>query len=94
MNPPIFDWDDANLRKIAAHSLTHVEVEAAFMDPYRRPLEAEGRSDIWRSAMIGATDSGRVLHIIFTVRRGIVRVVTAFPARPRIHRAYLEGLPP
>ena len=41
-----------------------------------------------RGAVIGATDAGRILFVVFTRRRSTVRVITARDATPAEKRRY------
>jgi len=88
---PTFDWDDGNRPKVAAHGLTPAEVEEAFTDPRRQTRTTYAGATERRAALIGATSAGRILYVVFTIRDGSIRVVTAFPARPRHRREYLGG---
>lgn len=85
------DWDDGNLREIAKHRLDPAEIEAALTDPHRQSRGAYTVDGERRAALLGATPQGRVLFIVYTLRDGAIRVVTAFPARPRLRREYWEG---
>ncbi len=83
-----FDWDDENIDHLAWHMVEPDEVEAAFADPDRVSREAYNTSTERRRGIIGATNDGRLLTIIFTVRRGRIRVVTAWDADDRDARRY------
>ena len=84
-----FDWDDENTRHLAAHQLTRAEFEQVMNnDPLDRDfevIEGEGR---YRS--VGLTSGGRLLSVVWTVRKGKLRPVTAFPASPPDKKAFLE----
>ena len=74
-----FDWDDANVSKIwEKHGVSAAECEEVF---FNRPLlsgpdeKHSGREA--RYYVLGQTDSVRPLFLAFTVRRGLIRVVTA-----------------
>ena len=85
---PDFDWDDDNLEKVARHGITLEEIEAVFADPSRLSVPAYRVQGERRRAIVGATDEGRILFIVFTVRRGLARVVTAYEAGDRDRRRY------
>jgi uncharacterized protein len=84
----LFDWDDHNIEHIAAHHLEPEDVEEALLDPRRIGVPAYNVRDERRWAALGATDTGRILFIVFTRRQDFVRVVTARPATGREQRRY------
>ena len=74
-----FDWDVANAHKIwERHQVTPEESEDVF---FREPLVV--RSDVRHSKSekryyaLGQTGAGRRLFIVFTVRRKMIRVISA-----------------
>ena len=74
-----FDWDDANLLKNwEKHRVSAAECEQVF---FNSPLNARtdekhlGKEN--RHFVLGQTDSGRRLFIVFTLRRGLIRVISA-----------------
>ena len=76
-----FDWDDGNRAKSAAkHGVSSAEAEQVF---FNRPLivvDDTRHSDVEkRFHALGRTDSGRRLHVTFTLRRSgtILRVISA-----------------
>ena len=76
---PAFDWDDANTAHIARHKVTPDEAEQV-VSGASLPIETETRSDEDRHTELGETTAGRLLVVVWTWRRGRIRVVTAFPA--------------
>jgi len=76
---PIFDWDAANIAHIARHKVTPDEAEQV-VSGASLPIEAENRSGEDRNTELGETAAGRLLVVVWTWRRGRIRVVTAFPA--------------
>ena len=74
-----FDWDQANVEKNwESHRVAFWEAEEVF---FNEPLLV--RSDATRSKLearhmtLGITDAGRLLFISFTVRRHLIRVISA-----------------
>jgi uncharacterized protein len=74
-----FDWDDANAGKNwERHQVTPQEVEDIF---FQEPLVV--RSDVRHSRhekryyALGQTFAGRRLFVVFTIRRRLVRVISA-----------------
>jgi uncharacterized DUF497 family protein len=51
-------------------------------------MEANEVAGERRFALLGATEAGRVLFVVYTWRGDRRRVVTAFPARPAHQRIY------
>ena len=86
-----FDWDAGNADKNSArHAVSRAEAEEIF---FNRPvLLAE---DVRHSAgerrynLLGRTNGGRLLSVIFTVRQQLVRVISARPMsrKERTHYA-------
>jgi uncharacterized protein len=74
-----FDWDEANANKNwEAHRVSAEEAEDVF---FREPLVV--RSDVRHSRTekryyaLGRTGAGRRLFVAFTVRRKLIRVISA-----------------
>lgn len=74
-----FDWDEGNLQKNwERHQVTPWECEQAF---FNRPLvvaddEAHSSQET-RYYVLGQTDAGRLLFLVFTMRRSRIRVISA-----------------
>jgi uncharacterized DUF497 family protein len=74
-----FEWDDANAHKNwERHHVTPEEAEDVF---FHEPLVV--RSDVRHSEnekryyTLGQTGAGRRLYVVFTVRRKLIRVISA-----------------
>ena len=74
-----FDWDEGNRDKnLTKHDVSNGECEEVFLneplvvidDPKHSEREA-------RYTALGITDAGRKLTIVFTLRSGSIRVVSA-----------------
>lgn len=75
-----FDWDAGNSRKNEAHGVSMNEAEQVFFNEPLLILEDSRHSQTEsRFHALGKTDSGRVLHITFTLRadKKLIRVVSA-----------------
>ncbi len=83
-----FDWDEGNIDDIREHGVDPYEAEEALLDPCRIPAPAYQVSGEVRRALLGATVGGRLLFIVFTHRRGQIRVITARDATARERRRY------
>ena len=76
-----FDWDEANMHKNwEKHQVSPFECEQVF---FNRPLVvhvSEGRTEEEeRFYSLGRTDAGRMLFLVFTMRKvdGFVKVINA-----------------
>jgi len=85
-----FDWDGANAAHLARHGVTPQEAEQVFAnDPMivwtREYAEEE------RSLCFGRTSAGKFLTVIYTERKGRIRVVTAYRMTRAQQRMYVTG---
>lgn len=74
-----FDWDEANAGKIwQRHEVAPAESEEVF---FNRPLlvgdDAAHSTSEARFYALGQTDAGRLLFVVFTMRKRLVRVISA-----------------
>ena len=85
-----FDWDSGNLKHIARHDITQKEAEeAVLIEPLDAAVQPHGSEQ--RVLCFGRTRSGRLLTVLYTERRGIIRVVTAYEMTKQQQRMYFEG---
>jgi uncharacterized DUF497 family protein len=85
-----FDWDAENLQHIARHDVLREEAEQFFRNGYI-VIGRVIRNEEERVAALGQTDAARLLSVIFTVRNGLLRVVTAYTMRRNMRKKYLEA---
>ncbi len=74
-----FDWDKGNARKSSEkHGVTQVETEQVFFNQPILVLEdtKHSQGEI-RFNALGQTDENRLLHITFTLRATLIRVISA-----------------
>jgi hypothetical protein len=85
-----FDWDADNLQHIARHGIHPREAEEAVLI---EPLEADVQPHEGEERVLcfGRTKSGRLLTILYTERRGKIRVVTAYEMTKPQQQMYFEG---
>ena len=85
-----FDWDADNLQHIARQGIHPKEAEEAVLI---EPLEADVQphESEERVLCFGRTKSGRMLTILYTERRGKIRVVTAYEMTKPQQQMYFEG---
>ena len=88
-----FEWDAGNRTKSAKkHGVSTAEVEEVFALGQTAPLGLQTDPPVSeeRLAIVGATAAGRVLHIVFTLRDGRVRPISARPAEKGERELYEE----
>jgi len=74
-----FDWDEGNARKSSEkHGVTQMQAEQVFFNQPLLVLEdtRHSRNEI-RFHALGQTDNARLLHITFTLRATLIRVISA-----------------
>jgi uncharacterized protein len=80
-----FEWDKQNTEHIARHDVTPEEAEQALSsDPIE--LAVQIRNGEERVLCAGWTNAGRMLQMVYTVRSGRIRVVTAHAASRKLRR--------
>ena len=85
-----FDWDAANRKHIIRHGIAPEEAEETILiEPLETDLQELGGEH--RVLCFGRTRSGRLLTVLYTERRGKIRVVTAYEMTKRQQRLYFEG---
>jgi uncharacterized DUF497 family protein len=85
-----FEWDAANIQHLARHGVTPKEAEeAVLIDPLVASVQSHETED--RILCFGRTVSGRLLTVLYTERRGRIRVVTAYPMSRPQQKLYFEG---
>ena len=91
-----FDWDDGNMTKSAMkHAVTPVETEEVFLLGQAAPLGMQVSPGVpeERLGIVGPTYIGRLLHVVFTLRDGKIRPISARPAHEKereLYEAYLR----
>jgi uncharacterized DUF497 family protein len=84
-----FDWDDESRKHLASHKIAPAEFEQLLNnDPV--DLDYERIDDEERYRSVGLTNGGRLLSVVWTIRNGKVRAITAFPASVSDKKAFLE----
>lgn len=85
-----FEWDAENRKHIARHDVTPEEAEEAILiEPLEADVQQHGSEE--RVLSFGRTKSGRLLTVLYTERRGRVRVVTAYDMTKEQQQLYFEG---
>jgi len=86
-----FDWDESNEGHVLGHGVDPMEVEEALLDPHGAGADARNVAGEKREALIGATEFGRILHVVYTMRGEKVRPITARAADGTEKRRYRRG---
>jgi uncharacterized DUF497 family protein len=74
-----FEWDEGNIKKNwERHRVSHIECEEIF---FNRPIivkkdEPHSTSE-HRYFVLGKTDAGRLIFIVFTLRGNKIRIISA-----------------
>lgn len=84
-----FQWDQANISHIGRHGVAPDEAEQVFFNSPREKGRSDRDGEV-RFVLVGLSDAGRCLSVVFTERGDFVRVVTAFTATSKNRREYLE----
>jgi hypothetical protein len=85
-----FDWDADNVQHIAEHGVSPREAEeAVLIEPLEADVQRHERED--RVLCFGRSRSGRLLTVLYTERRGKIRVVTAYAMTKPQRQMYFEG---
>ena len=74
----VFDWDAANVERIARHGITPEECEEAYRNG-PMVIERQRRKHERRRLCLGETSRGRLLTFVVIERSGKLRFVTAYP---------------
>src|SRR3990172_1002431 len=87
-----FQWDEANWRKSELkHGVAAAEAEEVLLNhPVCQVDERHSRAE-QRYLALGVTNDRRHLVVAFTVRRSVVRVISARPMSRRERAAYEEA---
>lgn len=86
----LFDWDAGNVLHIARHSVTPDEAEDVILiEPLE--IDIQDHESEARVLCFGRTRSGRLLTVLYAIRRNKVRVVTAYDMTKNQMVVYLKG---
>lgn len=91
--PKRFQWDQGNARKsVKKHDVSQGEAEQVFFNQPLLLLEDRAHSQTEpRFHALGKTESGRRLHITFTIRGQYIRVISARPMHRKERKFYEEN---
>lgn len=83
-----FQWNEANRRHVREAGVEPYEAEEVVLDLHRIGTSAYDVESERRWALLGATEEGRVLFVVFTRREGRIRIITARDAELAEKRRY------
>jgi uncharacterized DUF497 family protein len=82
-----FEWDAANREHLARHGVSPAEFEQGMRNDPILEVETDTGGE-WRAKVAAVTDQGRLLEMVYTIRRGRIRAITAFPMKRRKRERY------
>jgi uncharacterized protein len=88
-----FQWDEHNANKIwERHAVTPTEGEQVF---FNHPLviadDAKHSEKERRCYVLGQTDAGRLLFLVFTIRGALIRVISARDMSRKERKVYEQS---
>lgn len=88
-----FDWDEGNIGKNwERHRVSHIECEEVFFNAPLIVNEDEPHSEREdRYYVLGKTDSGRLLFVVFTRRGNKIRIISARDMNRKERKVYEEA---
>jgi len=84
-----FDWDEQNKRHLAKHGISRSDAEDVLSGSHIL-LEYQAEENEQRWVAVGVTRTGRILEIVFAVRRGAMRPITGWEAGKEIADLYVK----
>jgi len=85
-----FDWDEGNVEKNwINHKVTAAECEQIFFNlPLVVADDVKHSQKENRFYALGQTDAGRLLFLVFTIRRKLIRVISAREMKRKERKVY------
>jgi len=85
-----FEWDEGKINKNwEKHKVSHAECEEVFFnEPLIVQKDREHSDEEIRYFTLGRTNSGRLLFIVFTIRKDKIRVISARDMKRRESERY------
>jgi uncharacterized DUF497 family protein len=85
-----FDWDEGNVEKNwISHKVTAAECEQIFFNlPLVVADDVKHSQKENRFYALGQTDAGRLLFLVFTIRRKLIRVISAREMKRKERKVY------
>ena len=91
--PLRMEWDPRKaIKNLAKHGVSFDEAATAFRDPLGKVVDDPRHSvGEQRYVLLGYSERGRPLAVMFTERGGSIRLISARGATPRERRGHEEG---
>ena len=84
-----FEWDEDKRRaNIAKHGFNFTDVGPAFVDPLRVVYPVEKRDLVEQRWVLLGRIEGRVMHVVFTMRRSRIRLISVRVAHEKERALY------
>ena len=85
-----FEWDEGNIKKNwEKHQVSHIECEEIFFNsPIIVRKDGPHSTQEDRYFVLGKTDAGRSLFVVFTVRSNKIRIISARNMNRKERRIY------
>jgi len=84
----LFLWDAANEEHVERHGVSREEAEEVLLSPDRQQLARRVVDGEVRWPVVGSSQSGRFMVVVYTMRAGRMRVVTARSADEKEKRRW------
>ena len=85
-----FEWDKGNeMKNLTRHNVLNEECEEMFFDINKKILKDilhSGKEE--RYLLIGKTKKGRLLFLVFTIRKKLIRVISARDLNRKEYKLY------
>ncbi len=90
--PPLeFDWDEANQTKVRLrHNIDPQEAEQPFFHFYLTNFDEKHSTKEKRYQILGPTNFGKILLIVFTIRSKKIRIISARSANIKERSQYAK----
>ena len=86
-----FEWDGGNQTKsLIKHGTSKEETEQVFSHRYFLRIDEIHSQGEVRFKLVGITDVGKILFVIFTTRKEKIRIISARMASEKERRSYYE----
>lgn len=87
--PIEFEWDRHNLTKVRLrHDISSEEAEQPFFNDHLTIFDEKHSVAEQRYRLLGATNGGRILFIVFTIRGKKIRIISARSASKKERSNY------
>lgn len=88
-DPLEFEWDEHNRNKVRLrHNITHTEAEQPFLNDYSIFYDDKHSLAEKRYQIVGKTNKGQTLFIVFTLRKNKIRIISARSASKKERNNY------